>query len=315
MEQKMTHRESWIEENIPGLTGKMAVVTGANSGLGLEASRVLAHKGAHVVLAVRSEARGAAAADEIHAQVPGAILDVMPLDLADLASIRRFAEAFLAAHDRLDMLLNNAGVMAIPQRKTADGFEAQFGTNHLGHFALTGLLLARILAPPGARVVTVSSGAHILGKINFDDLNSERSYSKWGAYGRSKLANLLFAYELQRRFRAAGSSATSVAAHPGYAATNLQRVGPEMEGSKFNLWVMSAANRVFAQSAAMGALPEIYAATSPGVRGGDYIGPGGLLGGRGFPAKAESSSRSHDQETAARLWAVSEQLTGVRYTM
>jgi hypothetical protein len=178
---------------------------------------------------------------------------------------------------------------------------------------LTGLLLPGILATPDARVVTTSSGVHILGKIDFDDLNSERSYSKWGAYGRSKLANLLFAYELQRRFASAGSEAISAAAHPGYAATNLQRVGPEMEGSKVGLRLMSIANRVFAQSAAMGALPQSYAATSPEVHGGDYYGPGRLMGTRGFPVKAQSNRRSHDLETAARLWTVSEQLTGVTY--
>jgi NAD(P)-dependent dehydrogenase (short-subunit alcohol dehydrogenase family) len=310
----MTYRENWIEEHIPDLTGKVAVVTGANSGLGLETSRVLALRGARVVLSVRSEARGAAAAQEVRADAPTADLDVMCLDLANLESVHRFAETFLVNHDRLDILVNNAGVMAIPHRRTADGFEMQFGTNHLGHFALTGLLLPRLLVMPGARVVTVSSGAHILGKMDFDDLNHEQSYGKWTAYGQSKLANLLFAYELQRKLEAAGSSAISVAAHPGYAATNLQYVGPEMEGSRFNLWVMSTANRVFAQHAAMGALPEIYAATSPEVRGGDYVGPGGLLGSRGFPAKAKSSRRSHDPAPAARLWAVSERLTGVTYT-
>jgi NAD(P)-dependent dehydrogenase (short-subunit alcohol dehydrogenase family) len=311
----MIDRDRWIEEHVPDLTERVAVVTGATSGLGLETTRVLARKGARVVLAVRSEAGGVEAAVEVRADAPDAVLTVMLLDLANLESVRRFAEAFQAAHDRLDILVNNAGVMAIPPRRTAEGFELQFGTNHLGHFALTGLLLPRILTTPGARVVTMSSGAHMIGKIHFDDLNGERSYSKWGAYGQSKLANLLFAYELQRRFDVAGSGAISVAAHPGYAATNLQLVGPRMEGSKLNLRIMAAANRVFAQSAAMGALPEIYAATSPEVRGGDYIGPGGLLGGRGFPTKAESSRRSHDPETAVRLWAVSEQLTGVTYAM
>jgi hypothetical protein len=203
--------------------------------------------------------------------------------------------------------------MAIPRRATADGFEMQFGTNHLGHFALTGLLLPLVLRTPAARVVTVSSGAHIFGRINFDDLQSERSYSKWGAYGQSKLANLLFAYELQRKLTAAGSQAISVAAHPGYAATNLQSVGPEMAGSRIGKRTMSAANRVLAQSAAMGALPEVYAATSLAVLGGDYIGPEGLMGQRGFPKKVKSNTRSYDQAAAARLWAVSEELTGVKY--
>ena len=311
----MVDRDRWIEENIPELTDRVAVVTGANSGLGLETICVLARKGAHVVLAVRSAARGDAAADKIRADAPGAFLAVMPLDLASMESVHHFAETFLAGYGRLDILVNNAGVMAIPYRKAADGFEMQFGTNHLGHFALTGLLMPRIRTTPDARVVTVSSGAHMLGKIHFDNLNSERSYSKWGAYAQSKLANLLFAYELQRKLEAAGSSVISVAAHPGYAATHLQLVGPEMEGSKSSQRVMSAANRVLAQSAAMGALPSLYAATSPEVRGGDYVGPDGFAGQRGFPVKARSSRRSQDQEIAARLWAVSEQLTGVSYSL
>jgi NAD(P)-dependent dehydrogenase (short-subunit alcohol dehydrogenase family) len=309
----MTDRHRWIEENIPDLTGKLAIVTGANSGLGLETARVLAGKGAHVVLAVRSRAKGDAASEEIRAGAPGASPDVMPLDLAGLESVHRFAEAFLADYDRLDMLVNNAGVMAIPHRKTADGFEMQFGANYLGHFVLTRLLMSSILTTPGARVVTVSRSMHMLGKINFDDLNSERSYSKWGAYAQSKLANLLFAYELERRLAAASSSAISIGAHPGYAATNLQCVGPKMEESELALKVMSAANRVLAQSAAMGALPILYAVTSPEVRGGDYVGPDGFLGQRGFPVKARSSRRSLDQDVAARLWVVSEQLTGVSY--
>ena len=201
----MTKYDLWIEQNIPDLTGKVAVITGANSGLGFEAAKVLAAKGAHVVLAVRDAEKGKQAAEEIKRVVPAASLEVLSLDLANLASVRRFAEAFPAAHSRLDMLINNAGVMAIPRRVTADGFEMQLGTNHLGHFALTGLLLPLILKTPSSRIVTVSSGAHMFGKINFDDLQSERSYSKFGVYGQSKLANLLFAYELQRKLQAAGS--------------------------------------------------------------------------------------------------------------
>ena len=311
----MTKYDLWIEQNIPDLTGKVAVITGANSGLGFEAAKVLAAKGAHVVLAVRDVEKGKQAAGEIKRTVATASLEVLPLDLASLASVRRFAEAFPATHGRLDMLINNAGVMAIPRRVTADGFEMQFGTNHLGHFALTGLLLPLILKTPSSRIITVSSGAHMFGTIDFDDLQSERAYSKWGAYGQSKLANLLFAYELQRRLVAAGSGAISVAAHPGYASTNLQSVGPQMEGSKFGARTMSAANRVLAQSAAMGALPEVYAATSPAVRGGDYIGPDGFMGQKGFPQKVGSNSRSYDQKDAARLWAVSEGLTGVSYAL
>jgi NAD(P)-dependent dehydrogenase (short-subunit alcohol dehydrogenase family) len=305
--------QHWIDRHVPDLAGKRAVITGANSGLGFETARVLAAHGARVTLAVRDVSKGEAAAYSIRTQSPAADLAVASVDLANLSSVRAFAAAFLAAHDRLDMLINNAGVMAIPRRVTADGFEMQLGTNHLGHFALTGLLLPLLLKNPEARIVTVSSGAHVLGRINFDDLQSERTYSPWRAYGQSKLANLLFAYELQRRLAAAGSRVLSMAAHPGYAATNLQAVGPQMDGSKFRERMMAAANRVFAQEAAMGALPTVFAATSPDVAGGDYIGPDGLLGQRGFPRKVHSHARSHDRHAAARLWAHSEQLTGVKY--
>ena len=309
----MTDYDRWIEQNIPSQAGKTVLITGANSGLGFQATRVLAGKGAHVMMAVRDTVKGEKAASDVRGAVPRADLEVMALDLASLASVRQFAGVFAQSHGRLDMLINNAGVMAIPHRTTADGFEMQIGTNHLGHFALTGLLLPLILTTPTARIATVSSGAHILGKINFDDLQSERSYNKWSAYGQSKLANLLFAYELQRRLAASGSSVISVVAHPGYASTNLQNVGPEMEGSRSGKRTMSAANRILAQSAEMGALPEAYAATSPNVHGGDYIGPDGLLGQKGFPKKVKSNARSHDLAVATRLWAVSEELTAVSY--
>lgn len=309
----MTDRDRWVETHIPSQGGKVALITGANSGLGFEAAQVLATKGARVILAVRNAAKGERAATEIRRTVPAAQLELLPLDLASLASIRRAAVEVLRTYDRLDMLINNAGVMAIPRRLTADGFEMQFGVNHLGHFALTGLLLPRLLQTPAARVVTVSSSAHFLGRINFADLQGERRYQPWLAYGQSKLANLLFAYELQRRLAAAGGQVISVAAHPGYAATNLQTVGPEMAGSALGQRLMALANRLFAQSAAMGALPEVYAATSPDVCGGDYIGPDGRLGQSGFPKKVASSRRAHDQVVAARLWGVSEALTGVKY--
>jgi len=308
----MTDYDRWIEQNVPDLGGKVALITGAKSGLGFETAGVFARRGAQVVMAVRNAGKGEAAAQRIRSATQDARLAVMILDLADLESIRAFADAFRAAYDRLDLLLNNAGVMAIPRRTTADGFEMQLGVNHLGHFALTGRLLPLILQTSGGRVVTVSSPAHILGTIRFDDLQSERSYHKWLAYGQSKLANLLFAYELQRRLAAAGSSVISAAAHPGYAATNLQAVGPQMEGSRLWVRIMVIANRVLAQSAALGALPEIAAATSPDVAGGDYFGPAGFLGQGGFPKRVQSSARSHDRAVAARLWAVSEQLTGVR---
>jgi hypothetical protein len=237
----------------------------------------------------------------------------MDLDLADLQSVRRFAEEFLARHNKLHVLCNNAGVMALPYRKTTDGFEMQIGTNHLGHFALTGHLLRRLLDTPGARVVTVSSGAHRVGRIRFDDLNWEKGYRKWLAYGQSKLANLLFAYELQRRLDAAGAQLISVACHPGYAATNLQLAGPRMEGSSLMEFLSQLSNRLVAQSAAMGALPTLYAATAPDVRGGDYIGPDGLFENWGYPKKVRSNRQSHDHEAARRLWEISERLTGVRY--
>lgn len=309
----MSKIDSWIQQDISNLTGKIAIITGANSGIGYEAAEILAQKGAHVVLAVRSENKGVKAAREIRSRLPTADLEVMELDLASQASIRAFADAFAAKHDRLDLLINNAGVMAIPRRETADGFEMQLGTNHLGHFALTGLLLPLILKTPQARIVTVSSGVHQMGQINFDDLQSRQSYKKWGAYAQSKLANLLFAYELQRKLAAAGSNAISLAAHPGYAATNLQSVGPQMEGSRIQGAAMSMMNRVVAQSAEMGSLPTVYAAASPDVRGGDYIGPGGLMGQRGWPKKVPSNGRSHDEVDATRLWAVSQELTGVTY--
>ncbi len=309
----MSNYDRWLAQQIPDQAGKLVVITGANSGLGFEEATVLASRGARVVLAVRDMRKGDRAAEAIRRGVPGADLELRPLDLASLASVRGFAADFARAYDRLDILINNAGVMAIPRRTTADGFEMQFGTNHLGHFALTGLLLPLLLRAPAGRVATMSSGMHLFGKMNFEDLQGERSYGKWTAYAQSKLANLLFAYDLQRRLAAAGSAAISVAAHPGYAATNLQAIGLEMEGARLWARIMPAANRVFAQSAAMGALPMLYAATSPDVRGGDYLGPDGLLGQSGFPKKVASNARSHDRAAAARLWAISEQLTGVGY--
>lgn len=303
----------WTTADIPSLAGKTILVTGANSGLGYETALAFAAKGAHVVLACRDQAKGRAAEAAIRGAHPAASTSLLALDLASLADIRRAADAVRAAHPRLDLLVNNAGVMALPYRRTADGFEMQIGTNHLGHFALTGLLLDSLLATPGARVVTVSSGFHRLGKIRFDDLQSERSYSKWPAYGQSKVANLLFAYELQRKLAAKGVDTISVAAHPGYAATNLQTVGPRMEGSALVAWISELGNKLFAQSAAAGALPSLYAATMPDVRGGDYFGPNGLGEMWGTPKKCESNAHSRDAAVAAQLWSMSEALTGVRY--
>lgn len=294
---------------MPDQSGKVVVVTGANSGLGYETSLALARKGAHVVMACRSRERGETAVAQIRRQVPDASLELMLLDLADLTSIRQFTGEFQANHDRLDVLINNAGVMAIPYRQTADGFEMQFGVNHLGHFALTGRLIDLITQTDESRVVTVSSNMHKRGKIDFDNLNGEQDYSKWGAYGASKLANLLFAYELQRQLAAAGSNTISAAAHPGYAATDLQA----KTGSRLQTIVMRFSNVVFAQSAAMGALPTLYAAAMPDVQGGDYYGPDGMGEMRGHPVKVRSNGASHDRETAVKLWPISAQLTGVTY--
>jgi NAD(P)-dependent dehydrogenase (short-subunit alcohol dehydrogenase family) len=307
----MTDR--WTTENIPDQTGRTVIITGANSGIGFEAARALAGKGAHVILTARSEAKGQRALNILRAAHPQASLEMLLLDLADLHSVWEFSENFRQKHNQLDLLINNAGVMAIPYRETEDGFERQFGTNHLGHFALTGRLLEIMLPTPGSRVVTVSSNLHEKGQIDFDDLMGRQEYDKRAAYAQSKLANLLFAYELDRRLKTKGASTISLGVHPGYADTRLQLTGPEMEGSALGRWVMDIANSLFAQSAAMGALPTLYAATKPGLQGGEYVGPDGFRGLRGYPVVTQSSQRSHDQEQAARLWQVSEQLTGVKY--
>lgn len=308
-------RTKWTADSMPEMGGKTVVVTGANSGLGYEATRAFARKGAHVVMACRSMGRAEDAKRRIRSEGPRGSLEVSKLDLGSLASIREFAEDFEADHEDLHVLCNNAGVMALPRRETEDGFEMQFGINHLGHFALTGHLLDRLHETPGAtRVVTQSSGLHERGEIDFGDLQSERAYDKWDAYAQSKLANVLFAYELQRKLDAADvDDVLSVACHPGYAATNLQKRGPELEGSMVRLWMMKAANAVVAQSAAQGALPMLYAATAAPIEGGEYVGPGGLGNMRGAPEKQQSSEISYDENRAERLWDVSEELTGMTY--
>ena len=305
----------WTTNDIPNQSGKVAVVTGGNSGIGYEAALALAGKGAHVILAVRSAEKGQAAVTAIQRAHPGAAAEAMALDLSNLGSVQRFANTFLQRFEKLPLLIDNAGVMALPYTRTADGFEMQFGTNHLGHFALTGLLMPAILAAPSARVVVVSSGLHTSGNIDFGNLDGKQSYRPWIAYSQSKLANLLFAYELQRRFSAAGAGAIAAGCHPGWAATNLQAAGPRMSGSRFSEQLMEVANRLLAQSAAMGALPTLYAATAPDVNGCDYIGPTQMLGMRGAPGKIKSSARSYDPTLAAQLWQVSEQLTGVHYDL
>jgi NAD(P)-dependent dehydrogenase (short-subunit alcohol dehydrogenase family) len=286
----------WTAADIPDQSGRSYVVTGANSGLGAVIASQLARAGAHVVIACRDIAKGEAAAEAM----PGD-REVRHLDLADLGSVRAFADGV----GEIDVLINDAGVMATPLARTVDRFELQIGTNHLGHFALTGLLIGRVTD----RVVTMSSGAHRMGRIDLDDLNWERRrYRRWAAYGQSKLANLLFTYELQRRWAAAGAGGTALAAHPGYAATNLQS-----HTDSFQDRVMEVTNRVVAQSADMGALPALYAATQPGVAGGSFVGPDGLFEQRGYPTMVKSSRRSYDQATARSLWTLSETLTGVNF--
>ncbi|MET9882955.1 oxidoreductase [Streptomyces sp. NPDC006430] len=302
----------WNAENVPDQSGRTAVVTGANSGIGYVAARELARRGADVVLACRSAARGRAALLRLRAEVPRAEVDFMPLDLADLGSVREFAQAYGQRHRSLDLLVNNAGVMALPYGRTADGFEMQFGVNHLGHFALTGLLMPQLLAAaPGARIVTVSSGFHALGDVDHDDLNSEQGYRRWIAYGRSKTANLLFTHELARRLRAAGSTVVAAAAHPGYASTNLHAGGAHVEGLRPMARLLALGNAVIAQSAASGALPTLYAATGPGVRPDAFFGP--RLGWRGAPVGSWRAKWTLDDASGERLWAASEELTSVSY--
>ena len=304
--------EKWTAADIPDQAGRRAIVTGANSGLGLETALGLAARGAEVTLAVRDTGRGESAAEQIRARVPSARLDVRRLDLADLASIDEFAWLWREAYpDGLDLLVNNAGIMAIPRRKSANGFEMQLATNHLGHFALTGRLLDALR--PEARVVTVSSQAHRMGRIDFEDLMGERRYGPWRAYGQSKLANLLFMRSLADRLERAGSTVVSVAAHPGYASTHLQAVAPEMKGRGWQVKVMDVVNKVMAQSAEMGALPTLYAATFPAIRSGDYVGPDGFGEQRGHPRLVGMTESARDQVAADRLWTVSEELTGVNY--
>ena len=293
----------WTVEDIPDLSGQVAIVTGANSGIGFEAAKALDQKGATVILACRNEQKGKEAIVRIQSDVPKSNAELMLLDVAELASIRRFADKFRSRFDRLDVLVNNAGIMMNPFGRTVDGFELQFGTNHLGPFALTGILLDRIIMTSGARVVAISSNGHHMGRIDFENLNAERNYNRAGAYTQSKLANLLFTYELQRRFDDAGVDAIAAAAHPGWTATNLQA----------HTWYFRMMNPLVAQGPEMGALPMLFAATAPDVKGGDYYGPGGWREWRGYPKRVKSSKRSYDKDVAARLWDTSEKLTGVRY--
>ncbi|MFD1035927.1 SDR family NAD(P)-dependent oxidoreductase [Sphingomonas hankookensis] len=295
----------WTEQHIPDQHGRVAIVTGGNTGLGFETARMLAERGATVVLAVRDIEKGKQAAGRIVGDVT-----VQALDLMSLASIRSAAAELRISHPRIDLLINNAGVMYTPKRTTADGFEMQFGTNHLGHFALTGLLLNQLLPVPGSRIVTVSSTGHrIRAAIHFDDLHWERSYGRAAAYGQSKLANLMFTYELQRRLLEQGNT-IAVAAHPGVSNTELVRNRP----AAFRLPVSWLAP-LLTQKPEMGALPTLRAATDPGVAGGQYYGPAGMGEIRGYPTLVASSDASHDRAVQQRLWRVSEELTGVTFPL
>lgn len=301
----------WTTDDIPDLTGRRAVVTGANSGLGLVTATELARRGARVVLTARDPEKGDEAVRGVRAEVPEAQVELGLLDLADLTSVRTFAAA--QGTEGLDLLVNNAGVMAIPPRQTVDGFEMQMGTNHLGHFALTGLLLPALLRRPASRVVTVSSFVHWFGSLDFSDLQSRRQYDPWQAYHRSKLANLLFMRELARRADVAGLDLVSAGAHPGYSRTNLQSAGPRMAGRRGTEAVMSVVTAVMGQSAVTGALPQLRAATDPDVRGGDYFGPRGVAEQRGLPKRVRMSANARDDTAARLLWEASEDLTGVRF--
>lgn len=294
---------SWTADDIPDQTGKVAIVTGANTGIGYEIARALARKKAIVILACRNSTKGETALHRILQEQSGARVCLMSLDLADLSSIHGFARDFADSHNRADILVNSAGVMATPFAKTADGFELQFGTNHLGHFALTGLLLNDILRTPHARVVTMSSEGHRFARMEFDNLNSQKRYNPQDAYAQSKLANLLFTYELQRRLTTLRHDDIAAAAHPGWTRTELA----------VHWRMVRVLSRFIGQTPEMGALPALYAATTADVQGGDYYGPDGWMGIRGYPAKSRSSKRSYHLETAARLWSLSEELTGVRY--
>ena len=302
----------WTAEDIPDQTGRTILITGANSGLGLRSAEALAAKGARVLLACRNASRAATALAAVKAQATGPAPEVRTLDLQSLASVRACAAGLAAELDSLDVLMNNAGIMAVPKATTEDGFESQMGTNHLGHFALTGLLLPTLLAAREPRVVTVSSNAHNMGRMDFDDLFFERRrYSRWRAYGQTKLANLLFSGELQRRAVEHRTALTSVAAHPGYSATNLTS-GPA-RGASFLKPFLAAADRVVGQPDHMGALPQLYAATMPDVMADDYWGPDAFRGQRGHPERVGRTARAQDESDARRLWERSEELTAVSY--
>lgn len=299
--------QKWTSADVPDQSGRVAIVTGANSGLGYDTAAVLAGKGAHVVLAVRNLDKGAEAADRIKAASPNAVVALQELDLSSLDSVHKAADELRAAHPRIDLLINNAGVMYVPTRETTkDGFEMQFGTNHLGHFALTGQLLDHMLSVDGSRVVTVSSVGHrVMARIHFEDPHLTRKYNRVEAYGQSKLANLMFTYELQRRLKLKGAPTVALAAHPGFSDTELMRYLPG--------WIPEFMWKVATQPADKGALPTLRAATDPTATGGQYYGPDGIGEVKGNPKVVASSAQSRNEELRRRLWTMSEELTGVTY--
>jgi len=302
--EKRMSQQKWDSHDVPDQKGRVVIVTGSSSGIGYEMARVLATKNASVIIAVRNLEKGQSALERIKAGLPDADVKIMELDLANLDSVRRFAEEFKKNFSQLDLLINNAGVMMPPYSKTADGFELQFGTNHLGHFALTGLLLDLILKTENSRIVTVSSTGHKAGKLDFDDLNWEkRKYKKMKTYADSKLANLYFTYVLQEKLEKEGSKTIAVASHPGWTETDLQR----------HVGLFKFLNRFLSQDIDMGALPTLYAATAPDVKGSDYYGPAGRQEVKGYPKKVESNELSHDKDIAKKLWGVSEEMTKVKF--
>ncbi len=310
----MDNQVKWTIKDIPEQTGRVVVVTGANSGLGFFTSRALALKGATVIMACRDLQKGEEARSRILSDNPEVEPEVWMLDLADLASVKTFCDKFVSINNQLDLLFNNAGLMAIPYLKTRDGFESQFGVNHLGHFALTAQLWPLIKRVGGSRIVNVSSIAHQMGRIRFEDIHWEKRYSKWGAYGMSKLSNLLFTKELTRRLTGSGDRVIAAASHPGYANTELQAKGAKMRGSKLGAWSFRLVNRLVAQSAEMGALPSLFAATAEGIKSGDYIGPGGFMSMKGWPAIDLPNSKRVTEEAAKKLWDLSESLTDLDFS-
>ncbi len=306
--------QNWTAADIPDLTGKVIVVTGANSGLGLESARVFAQKGAIVVMAVRNLEKGEAAKADILNTAPNATLDVMRIDNADLASVREFAEAFKAKYDRLDVLMNNAGIMAIPRQETKDGFEMQLGVNHLAHFALTGLLLDVIVKTPGARVHNVSSSANYMGSINFDDVMLENDYSRWGAYYQSKLANVFFSYELNKRLQAAGFDTISNSSHPGLVIGNLQANSVAQSETPLEAFFYRVVEPLMAQDISMGILPQLYGSVAEDAKGGVFYGPR-TFNLRGYPAQKKANDAANDAAALKRFWEMSVELTGVTYDL